>query len=70
MKHNLESQVFRLTTDNTSNNKTMLDSLQQALPDGIIITQIPCLTHVIQLSLNQLLDRIKAIPLNDSTITK
>ena len=37
-EHNLESRVFGLTTDNASNNKTMLDSLQQALPDDVIIT--------------------------------
>lgn len=70
IEHNLESRVFGLTTDNASNNKTMLDSLQQALPDDVIITQIPCLAHVIQLSLNQLLDRIKAVPSNDSAVTK
>lgn len=56
--------------DNASNNKTLVDSLQQALPDGVIITRIPCLAHVIQLSLNQLLDRIKAVPLNDSAVTR
>lgn len=70
MEHNLESRVFGLTTDNASNNKTLVDSLQQALSDGVIITRIPCLAHVIQLSLNQLLDRIKAVPLNDSAVTK
>lgn len=37
-EHNLESRVFGLTTDNAFNNKTMLDSLQQALPDDVIIT--------------------------------
>ncbi|EED20345.1 hypothetical protein TSTA_035710 [Talaromyces stipitatus ATCC 10500] len=44
MEHNLESRVFGLTTDNASNNKTL----------------IPCLAHVIQLNFNQLLDRIKS----------
>jgi hypothetical protein len=70
MEHNLESRVFGLTMDNASNKKTLVDSLQQALSDGVIITRIPCLAHVIQLSLNQLLDRIKAVPLNDSAVTK
>jgi hypothetical protein len=70
MEHNLESRVFGLTTDNASNNKTLVDSLQQALPDGIIIiTRIPCLAHVIQLSLKQLFDRIKAVPINGSVLT-
>jgi hypothetical protein len=45
-------------------------TLVEAITKGVIITQIPCLAHVIQLSLNQLLDRIKAVPLNDSAITK
>jgi hypothetical protein len=70
MENNLESRVFGLTTDNASNNKTLVDSLNQALSDSVIITQIPCLAHVIQLSLNQLLDRIKAVPLNDLAVTK
>jgi hypothetical protein len=70
IEHNLEVRVFGLTTDNASNNKTLFDSLQQGLSDGVIIVRIPCLAHVIQLSLNQLLDRIKAVPLNDSAETK
>lgn len=69
-EHNLESRVFRLTIDNVSNNKTLVDSLQQALLDSVIIIQIPCLAYIIQLSLNQLLDRIKAVLLNDSAETK
>lgn len=70
LEHNLETRLFGLTTDNASNNKTLVDSLQQALSDGVIIVRIPCLAHVIQLSLNQLLSRIKAVPLNDSAETK
>jgi len=70
IEHKLEARVFGLTTDNASNNKTLFDSLQQGLSDNTIIVRIPCLAHVIQLSLNQLLDRIKAVPLNDSAETK
>ena len=62
--------MFGLTTDNASNNKTLVDTLQQGLSDGVIIIRIPCLAHIIQLSLNQLLDRIKAVPLNDSAEIK
>jgi hypothetical protein len=69
-ENNLESRVYGLTTDNASNNKTLVDSLNQALSDSVIITRIPCLAHVIQLSLNQLLNRIKAVPLNDLAVTK
>ena len=74
MEHNIEGRVFRITTDNASNNKTLVaslqQSLQQALGNEVIIPRIPCLAHVIQLSLNQLLDRIKAVPLNDLAETK
>jgi hypothetical protein len=70
LEHKLEARVFGLTADNASNNKTLTESLQQALPDGAILVRIPCLAHVIQLSLNQLLDRIKAVPLNDTAETK
>ena len=70
IKHRIEDQVFGLTTDNASNNKTLVDSLQQALSDNVIIIRIPCLAHVIQLSLNQLLGHIKAVLLNDKAETK
>jgi len=70
VKHRIEDRVFGLTTDNASNNKTLVDSLQQALSDSTIIIRIPCLAHVIQLSLNQLLGHIKAVPLNDTAETK
>jgi hypothetical protein len=68
--HGIQDQVFGLTTDNASNNKTLIDSLQQALPSDVNIIRTPCLAHVIQLSLNQLLDRLKAVPLNDTAKTK
>jgi hypothetical protein len=70
VEHEITDRVFGLTTDNASNNKTLATALQQALPDEAFITRIPCLAHVIQLSLNQLLSRIKAGPTNDSTETK
>ncbi|KAJ5751474.1 uncharacterized protein N7511_008439 [Penicillium nucicola] len=70
VEHEITDRVFGLTTDNASNNKTLATALQQALPDRVFITRIPCLAHVIQLSLNQLLSRIKAGPTNDSTETK
>ncbi|KAJ5471453.1 hypothetical protein N7530_008810 [Penicillium desertorum] len=70
VEHNIEDRVFGLTTDNASNNKTLATSLQQALSDDTIITRIPCLAHIIQLSLGQLLARIKAVPLNESAETR
>lgn len=68
--HNIQDRIFGLTTDNASNNKTLVDSLQQALPQDINVIRTPCLAHVIQLSLNQLLDRLKAVPLNDAAETR
>ncbi|KAG0153109.1 hypothetical protein PDIDSM_2068 [Penicillium digitatum] len=68
--HNIQDRVFGITTDNASNNKTLVDSLLQALSSDIHVIRIPCLAHVIQLSLNQLLDRLKAVPQNDTTETK
>jgi hypothetical protein len=74
MEHNIKGRVFGITTDNASNNKTLVtslqQSLQQALADDVILPRIPCLAHVIQLSLQQLLGRIKANPLNESAETK
>ena len=37
VENNIEGRVFGLIIDNTSNNKTLAASLQQALLDGIII---------------------------------
>ena len=63
--HQIQDKVFGLTSNNASNNKILADSLQQALADNVKIIQTPCLAHVIQLSLNQLLDRLKAVPQNN-----
>lgn len=68
--HQIQDQVFGLTSDNASNNKTLADSLQQALSNDVNIIRTPCLAHVIQLSLNQLLDRLRAVPQNNTTETK
>ncbi|KAJ5557712.1 hypothetical protein N7513_003298 [Penicillium frequentans] len=68
-QHKIKDRVFGLTTDNASNNKTLVDTLQQSLSGDVHVIRIPCLAHVIQLSLNQLLDRLKAVPLNDAAET-
>jgi hypothetical protein len=70
VEHHIQDRVFGVTTDNATNNKTMVDAIQQALSSDITVIRIPCLAHVIQLCLNQLLDRLKAIPLNENTETK
>ena len=70
LEHGIEDRVFALATDNASNNNMLIESLQLALSGGVIIIRIPCLAHVIQLSLNQLLGHIKAVPKNETTETK
>lgn len=72
-KHSLSDRGLSVTTDNATNNNTMMLTLQDELRsrgigsngigDGIFC--VLCLAHVIQLSLNQLLGKIKAVPLNN-----
>jgi hypothetical protein len=74
-EHKIQDQIFGLTTDNASNNKTLVASLQQSLlqqslASGFNVIRIPYLAHVIQLSLNQLLDRLKAVPKNEHAETQ
>jgi hypothetical protein len=47
MKHKIQDQVFGLTTDNASNNKTLVDSLQQVLSNDVNLIQTSCLAYVI-----------------------
>jgi hypothetical protein len=64
-KHSISDRIMAITTDNASNNETLVSSLQQAYPDTSI-TRVPCMAHVIQLSLKQLLGIIKVNPNNDN----
>lgn len=47
----IQDRVFGLTTDNASNNKTLVDSLDQVLSSDVTIIRTPCLAHVIRHSL-------------------
>ena len=49
---------------------TLVESLQQAMPEETIIIRVPCLAHVIQLSLNELLGYLKASPMNNMIETQ
>ena len=70
-KHQITDRILSITTDNATNNNTMINSIQEEIKvQGIGDTgvfRIPCLAHVIQLSLNQLLGKMKATPINDET---
>jgi hypothetical protein len=70
-KYNIVDRVLAVTTDNASNNNTLMESIQESiesfeLPDRAVIVRIPCLAHVIQLSLRELLGLIKANPNNEN----
>jgi hypothetical protein len=65
-KYEIEDRVLAVTTNNASNNDTLIKSLQQSLTDNTILIRIPCLAHVIQLSLNELLSKLKAALVNET----
>lgn len=71
-KHGIVNRVLAVITDNASNNTTMVESIQESidsleLPNQTPIVRIPCLAHVIQLSLRDLLGSMKVDPKNDTT---
>jgi hypothetical protein len=52
INHNIQDRVFGITTDNATNNKTLVETIQQSLLSDITLIRIPCLAYVIQLCLN------------------
>jgi hypothetical protein len=69
-KYQIEDRVLTVTTDNASNNTTLLESIQHSLqalelPNQTPIFRIPCIAHIIQLSLKELLGQMEANPKND-----
>lgn len=70
-KHQITHRILAVTTDNASNNKTLVTTVNDSIKtlqleiDSTIV-QVPCLAHVIQLSLMDLLGKIKASPKNDN----
>lgn len=69
-QHQITKRVLTITTDNASNNGTLLGSPQEAikslwLSSNIPVIHIPCIAHVIQLSLKELLGQMDANPRND-----
>ncbi|EED15748.1 conserved hypothetical protein [Talaromyces stipitatus ATCC 10500] len=70
-QHDLVDRVLALTTDNASNNKTLLRAFNDAIespdiPEELRLVRIPCLAHVIQLSLKDLLCLMKVNLKNDN----
>jgi hypothetical protein len=68
-------RIFSVTTDNATNNETLIRTLQEKLiSTGSIssresIVRVPCMAHVIQLCLKQLLGHIRAAPKNKEVKT-
>jgi hypothetical protein len=74
-QHNITNRVITITTDNASNNHTLIETIEESIQslqslsslDRTEIIRIPCIAHVIQLSLNELLGHLKANPKNERT---
>jgi hypothetical protein len=69
-EHQITDRVLSVTTDNASNNKTLIESVHEAIEglqssSDVAVIRVPCIAHVIQLSLKSLLGKMKAIPKND-----
>ena len=67
-QHGVANRVLSVTTDNATTNNTMMTSVQETVQSlglsDTSIFRVPCIAHVIQLSLNQLLGKMKAKPVN------
>ncbi|KAJ6126404.1 hypothetical protein N7523_002016 [Penicillium sp. IBT 18751x] len=70
-QHQIVDRVLAITTDNASNNNTLMLSIQESvqsleLAENTTIIRVPRIAHVIQLSLKQLLGQMKANPKNET----
>jgi hypothetical protein len=71
-KYGIADRILAITTDNASNNGTLTKELQQALSMVNFNARgghISCLAHVLQLSLKELLGKIRIEPKNDDVDT-
>jgi hypothetical protein len=69
-QHQIEARVLTATTDNASNNSTLIDSLEDPLKSLELsnqtpIIRMPCIAHVLRLSLKELLGRMDVNSWND-----
>jgi hypothetical protein len=61
-KHQIKDWVLTITTNDASNNSTLIESIQDSLqalklPNQTPILRIQCIAHIIQLSLKELFVR-------------
>lgn len=70
-RYNIQDRILAITTDNASNNSKLVSALDESIqslsldPETTVI-RVPCMAHVIQLSLKQLLGQMKANPANEA----
>jgi len=69
-QYGIVDRVLTITTDNASNNNTLMEKIQEPIQilrvsNHLPTIRVPCLAPVIQLSLKELLGHIKADPKND-----
>jgi hypothetical protein len=70
-QYDLAGRVLAVTADNASNNHTLIKRIREqivslSLGKGTPIIRIPCIAHVIQLSLKALLGNLKLGPVNET----
>ena len=72
--HNITDVISAITTDNASNNMSMHKAISSAVQIALqgrgvdtsqLLEHIPCLAHVIQLAISELLGKIHISPTND-----
>ncbi|KAJ5580904.1 hypothetical protein N7450_007205, partial [Penicillium hetheringtonii] len=72
--HKVADQVLSITTDNATNNNTIINSIQKTvqslLQSGISIFRVLCITHIIQLCFQELLGKLKTVSENDKAESK
>ena len=71
-RHQITKRVLSVTTDNASNNETLMTHLLESIASSDLgahttIVRVPCIAHVIQLSLKSLLGEMKVEPKNEAT---
>ena len=71
--YNIRNRILAVTTDNASNNDTLMRALNQELDKSVEdvfapeVARIPCLAHVIQLSVKALMKELDIDAKNETT---
>lgn len=67
-KYGVRDRINAITTDNASNNSTAVSFMRRYIGGTMPTYHLPCLAHVLQLSLGALLASLKASPENDAEV--